>query len=93
MARFAATQPDLFAPAADPVPVRYREPTADEHLAKLRAMLELLRGSDKLPYDTHDQAFSAEVYAMRAGDKTGDEGKALAEAIMGEFWRLTFGDC
>lgn len=56
-------------------------------------MLERLRGADKLPYDTSDQAFSAEVYAMRASEVTGDEGKALGEAILGEFWRLTFGDC
>ena len=81
-------------PPLPPAPYeRYREPTPAEHLAILRTMLDRLRGADKLPYDTRDQAFSAEVYAMRASDLTGDEGKALAEAIMNEFWRLTFGDC
>lgn len=93
MSRFAPSQPDLFAPAASPAAERYREPTPSEHLAKLRTMLDRLRVADALPYDTRDQAFSAEVYAMRAGDMTGDEGKLLAEAIMSEFWRLTFGDC
>ena len=97
MARFAPNQDDLFAPApapaAAPAAERYREPTPAEHLVNLRTMLERLRGAETLPYDTPDQAFSAEVYAMRAGDLTGDEGKALAEAIMNEFWRLTFGDC
>lgn len=93
MARFAPNQDDLFAPAAAPAAERYREPTPAEHLANLRAMLERLRGAETFPYDTRDQGFSAEVYAMRAGDLTGDEGKALAEAIMAEFWRLTFADC
>ena len=97
MARFAPNQDDLFAPApapaAAPAAERYREPTPAEHLVNLRTMLERLRGAETLPYDTRDQAFSAEVYAMRAGDLTGDEGKALAEAIMNEFWRLTFADC
>lgn len=92
MARFASPQPDLFAPPPETI-APYREPTPAEHLANLHAMLERLRAADKLPYDTNDQAFSAEVYAMRAGDLTGDEGKALAESIMNEFWRLTFADC
>jgi hypothetical protein len=95
MARFAPNQADLFAPApaATPAPERYREPTAAEHLANLRAMLERLVGAETLPYDTRDQAFSAEVYAMRAADLTGEEGKALYEAIAAELWRLTFADC
>ena len=93
MSRFAPAQADLFAPAPPAPAERYREPTPAEHLAALHAMLDLLRASDKLPYETHDKAFSAEVYAMRAGDLTGDEGKQLAEAIMNEFFRLTFADC
>ena len=83
----------MFAPAPAPAAERYREPTPAEHLANMHAMLDLLRASDTLPYETHDRAFSAEVYAMRAGDLTGDEGKQLAEAIMNEFFRLTFADC
>jgi hypothetical protein len=85
MTRFAPVQPDLFAPAELPLPPD--EPRKDP-LTELRELLALVRGATELPWDGLSEAMQQELRALHLAKLSGDEGKALVQAIFQETERI-----
>lgn len=89
MTRFAAGQPDLFAPTEVSV-----EAPPPEHspLVELTALLAELRAADGLPWPDVGAAMAAEQRMLAQARMAGAEGKKLAVAIMDEIERLFAAD-
>jgi predicted amidohydrolase len=89
MSRFAAGQPDLFAPAAAPEPA---SPPGRPPLEELAEILARLRATEHLPWPTLNAAMAAEQHFLGLARMAGAEGKVLAAAIMDETERLFAAD-
>ena len=83
MRRFAALQPDLFAPSAGPAPAPAPAP-----LDQLTEMLATLRAARHLPWLDAAAAMAEERRALGLAHLAGAEGARLAAAILEETERL-----
>ncbi|MBV8402090.1 MAG: hypothetical protein JOZ58_14425 [Acetobacteraceae bacterium] len=81
MTRFAPSQPDLFAPSAEPEPQR-------DPLAELEALLRRLRAEEEMPWADAAGAMAEELHALGLARSAGPPGEALAAAILQETERL-----
>lgn len=82
MTRFAG-QSDLFTPPKVPV----REPARDP-VAELTALLDQVRGADRLPWPSLSEVMAEEHRALGLARLAGAEGEALAAAFLAETERL-----
>ncbi len=83
MNRVVPTQPDLFAPAAQPSATPELDP-----LAELTALLAMLRAADRLPWPDAAATMAEERRALGLARLAGAEGERLAAAILEETERL-----
>jgi hypothetical protein len=85
MPRFAASQPDLFAPAPAPAT---QGPPARSPLDELNELLAQLRVADRSPWPDLPAAMAAEYRVLGLARLAGNEGARLATAILDETERL-----
>ena len=86
MTRFAAQQPDLFAPARLAEPPPPADPI--DPIAELNAMLAQVKAADRPPWPHLTVAIEWEYRALFLARQSGEEGKRLATAIIDEDERL-----
>ena len=86
MARFAPTQPDLFAQA--PAPAEAPPPPSRPPLEEITELLSSLRAAQQLPWPDVSVAMAEEQHMLALARSAGDEGQALAASIMDEIERL-----
>ena len=88
MRRFAPAQPDLFGPAQPDMFTPPPEESKTEPLEELAAMLDVLRGAERLPWPDAAAAMAEEHRVLGLARLAGPEGQRVAAAILEETERL-----